>query len=685
MLKATCFYKTICCIFLFIFMGFSVLADGAKVKTNQPNRMDSSFSGIERCVKISQEEIIGKINDSNKKIDKRIDEKFGSSNRKIDAYNKKIVWNSANIVALSVSIVAVLLLGCGFVYFVLVLRKYKTEKYKTENIKPFFDNFNTHIPVLNLCKAIKKDLDDEAKIVVELKASILGMKDEIKNKNFKMSEEDINKIKEKVNSRLSTIEDKITSIETKISSQTVLDEIVGLNEKIKSFGKQLLAQSQLNSLRENLKNEEVTFEREKIAFENDKEALQKEKAALNDLIRLAVEKEKENWNQSLKKERDENKDTVERLNDTIGNLLKEKNELIEKNGELERNSNNEIAEARQAEAEKCQESIGNLLRKNGTLEERLRNEQENAKKEKAVLIQKSTADLAKKDQEKASALLKQKELLESEYAKKYEGEILQLNSDLTNEKKHSSILVQERDGYKRKSEVLDGQLRAKNAELLQAESKVAVASKAKNEAESKVADMRNTLAQKQEEKMELEEKLSSCERNIKTLKEEGVAKDNLLSKANVKLAELQKAIYPSEFNTDEKFMPLKAHLETWLSEKIPAAETVKSSLGLFAQRAALGEDIWQQALRSISIGITQTLQAKGASASEVFDELMRWNTYLMSFSDEEFQFSLKVPAIGASVDLSWMSVKTKGATRVSRILAWAVYNQYGVAHNAEVE
>ena len=64
---------------------------------------------------------------------------------------------------------------------------------------------------------------------------------------------------------------------------------------------------------------------------------------------------------------------------------------------------------------------------------------------------------------------------------------------------------------------------------------------------------------------------------------------------------------------------------------------------------------------------------------------MRWNTYLMSFSDEEFQFSLKVPAIGASVDLSWMSVKTKGAARVSRILAWAVYNLYGVAHNAEVE
>ena len=197
--------------------------------------------------------------------------------------------------------------------------------------------------------------------------------------------------------------------------------------------------------------------------------------------------------------------------------------------------------------------------------------------------------------------------------------------------------------------------------------------------------MRNTLEREKEEKLKLKEKVSSCERNIKTLTEEGLAKDNSLSRANVKIAELQKAIYPSEFNTDEKFAPLKAHLEAWLSEKIPAAETVKSSLGLFAQRAALGEDIWQQALRSISIGITQSLQAKGASASEVFEELMRWNTYLMSFSDEEFQFSLKVPAIGASVDLSWMSVKTKGATRVSRILAWAVYNQYGVAHNAEVE
>lgn len=678
MLKATCFYKTICCIFLLVFMGLSVWADGVKVKTNQPNRMDPSFLVIERNVKRPQEEIIGKINDLDKRIDKRIDEEFGLLNRKIDACNKKIVWNSANIVALCVSCVAVLLLGCGLVYFVWALRKYKTEKYKTENIKPFFDNFNKNIPVLKMCEDIKKDLDNKADNIAELKASVLGMKDEIKNKNFKMSEEDINKIKDKVNSKLLVVEGKISSFELKIDSQNVQDKIVELSKKVDVFGKQLLAQSKLDA-------DKDAFVRAKAAFEADKKNLEQEKANFKESVNRDVAREKAKWNQSLKEERDANENTVKCLNDTIENLLKEKNELIEKNGELERNSITKIAEACQAEAKKSREEIENLQHARGTLEERLRNVQKNAKEEKDDLIQKSRAELAKKDQEKDHALLKQKESLDAEYAEKYEDKISRFKSDLAEAKKHSSNLEQERNGYKRKSEDLDGQVREKNAELLQAESKVAVASKAKDEAESKVAVMRNSLEREQKEKMELREKLSSCERNIKMLKEEGVAKDNSLSKANAKLAELQKAIYPSEFNEDEKFAPLKAHLETWLSEKIPAAETVKSSLGLFAQRAALGEDIWQQALRSISIGITQTLQAKGASPSEVFDELMRWNTYLMSFSDEEFQFSLKVPAIGASVDLSWMSVKTKGSTRVSCILAWAVYNQYGVAHNAEVE
>ena len=109
MVKATCFYKTICCIFLFAFMGLSVLADGVKAKTNQPNRMDS-FSGIERVVKKTQDEIVGKINDLNKKIDESIGEKFDELNEKIDIAGKNnAAGRYVDVSSLIVSIVVVLL------------------------------------------------------------------------------------------------------------------------------------------------------------------------------------------------------------------------------------------------------------------------------------------------------------------------------------------------------------------------------------------------------------------------------------------------------------------------------------------------------------------------------------------------------------------------------------------------
>ena len=58
----------------------------------------------------------------------------------------------------------------------------------------------------------------------------------------------------------------------------------------------------------------------------------------------------------------------------------------------------------------------------------------------------------------------------------------------------------------------------------------------------------------------------------------------------------------------------------------------------------------------------------------------------MKYSDENFDFSLKIPNAGDAVDVSWMSPVNKKAIKVSQIVTWAVWhNQYGVRYNAEVE
>ena len=59
----------------------------------------------------------------------------------------------------------------------------------------------------------------------------------------------------------------------------------------------------------------------------------------------------------------------------------------------------------------------------------------------------------------------------------------------------------------------------------------------------------------------------------------------------------------------------------------------------------------------------------------------------MKFSDENFDFSLKIPNLGEVYNESWMTAKSSRNTKVvDAVITWAVWhNQYGVRHNAEVE
>ena len=503
---------------------------------------------------------------------------------------------------------------------------------------------------INACFPI--DGNGERNIVAKLKKQLANFRDE-ENKTLTSISSSIKAIDI---SGVARIEEQIS----KFDADKNLTEIEKLDRDLNVLKTHILQLLQQKAKEEDLSKREGILQKEE-------ERVQKKDKDLDGLIRAAEVKVKTDCDsskiQALEEARNKYRKDLEEQQNKNNEVLKELQRRISGLSQLLKGSKELFENLKK---------ITEVVNENGILKGQLESIAKE-KKDGEKKLEKYEQDL-KDEQKKCTILQKERESQE----KTYEKEIELRDSELQKLKDDSEKLTSDKNKYFEANLKLNKELENKVQKLSQASSAALEASKREETANQKLAVAEKALLNEQTQKENLAKSLASSENKVKELTGEIEGKEQ-------KLAELQKAIYPSEFNTDEKFAPLKAHLEAWLSEKIPAAETVKSSLGLFAQRAALGEDIWQQALRSISIGITQTLQAKGASASEVFDELMRWNTYLMSFSDEEFQFSLKVPAIGASVDLSWMSVKTKGATRVSRILAWAVYNQYGVAHNAEVE
>lgn len=654
MVKATCFYKTICCIFLFTFMGLSVLADGGqkssdlKIKQSENKQLLSkivvNIDSVDKGVK----NISGDI----KKLQTKEDA-LQTKKEIVESLKDRLKWWSFGILLLTVVMIAV--------EFLIVFRLKHSMNLGNEKLCSIEKDARLKLKLISdgmkilscRCEKINDDINacfpidgnGERNIVAKLKEQLTSFRDE-ENKSLTSIS---NSIKAIDISGIARIEENFS----KIDAGKKLEEIKDL---CKDFSAVKTSISQ--SLKGNEKEKELS---------KREGAVQERENKLNNLIYNAEKRVKtdcessktralkeahEEYQKKLKEQEHKNKEMLGDLEKKISGL----SELLKKSEES---------------FEKMREIRG-IENENGILKGKLEssNKEKTADKEK---LEKYERDL-KDEQKKSATLQKEKELQE----KKLKGEIEQHELKLQKLSDDSKKLTSERNKYFEANGKLNKELENKVHELSQAEYKASEASKQEKTAKQNLLEAEKALGNERTQKENLAKLLASSENKVKELTGEMKGKEQ-------KIAELQKAIYPSEFNTDEKFAPLKAHLEAWLSEKIPAAETVKSSLGLFAQRAALGEDIWQQALRSISIGITQSLQAKGASASEVFEELMRWNTYLMSFSDEEFQFSLKVPAIGASVDLSWMSVKTKGATRVSRILAWAVYNQYGVAHNAEVE
>lgn len=333
-----------------------------------------------------------------------------------------------------------------------------------------------------------------------------------------------------------------------------------------------------------------------------------------------------------------------------------------------------------------QEKMDSLVRENEKLSIALQQEREKNQDSEREFQQKLSSAISEKEKEFEHAQLQSQNTIRENLEKEYKGEIERLSIALTEKATEVANATQQKNESA-------SQVRELQKQILQVQNDLGVAQKKAQDAETRVraaeeekGKLKASISDITKEKDLLDRKIADCNSTIKQLTQEKASIANSLQGAERKIADLQTAIYPSEFIKDEGFSVLKDHLDSWVSERIGAAETIKSSLGLFSQRSSLNEETWFQALRNISVGITQTLRTKKLSQDEILKELVLWSKYLMKFSDENFDFSLKIPNIGDVVDPSWMTAKSSRNTKVAAVLSWAVWhNQYGVRHNAEVE
>lgn len=116
-----------------------------------------------------------------------------------------------------------------------------------------------------------------------------------------------------------------------------------------------------------------------------------------------------------------------------------------------------------------------------------------------------------------------------------------------------------------------------------------------------------------------------------------------------------------------------------------AQAVVRAAISAFASCRGLDENDWLTALRDVARGLSEVAAERGASPKDGLALLAKWSRVLSEFSTPERKFDLNLPAIGADIDTSWMTPARAGASKVSRVVTWAVYTKSGVRHNAEVE
>lgn len=257
------------------------------------------------------------------------------------------------------------------------------------------------------------------------------------------------------------------------------------------------------------------------------------------------------------------------------------------------------------------------------------------------------------------------------------AEIADLRSQLENFQRQYDVVTKEKNR-------LNEQLAAANSEVRSLNSAVESAKQAKEQAESHLNEAKIRLANEQSVSETLRQEKASLENQNHQAMDKIGELQRAVEAGKAEQERLEKSVYPQVFLEDSDFAPLKAHMESWQGKCDSGCEIIRGALTLFANRNALPGDVWQQALHKISHGVALAMKEMDAAALNT--ELVQWSNFLTKFSDEECNFSLKIPGLGEAIDFSWMKAASKKTTRVGRVCTWAVWhNEYGVMCNAEVE
>ena len=147
------------------------------------------------------------------------------------------------------------------------------------------------------------------------------------------------------------------------------------------------------------------------------------------------------------------------------------------------------------------------------------------------------------------------------------------------------------------------------------------------------------------------------------------------------------------FKNNEKFVPLSIELGKWFRDGREGVGLIVSSLGQIAfwlqgrDKRKINDKALLQALYDLSSGLTLIADECNEDAMAGRSRLVRWQKFLMEYSDQGNLFALEVPSLNASINPTKMVLVNgiQEVADVSKIRSWAVIKNAYVQHRAEVE
>ena len=512
--------------------------------------------------------------------------------------------------------------------------------------------------------------------------SLTPIEDKITELNAPLQQiiNNVNDIKEKTSNISSTVEAKLekrfNDLKNKLEENKVKVDFTPIITKLEDIERVLIIENKSLKDNENKVNEEknnIEIAKRDLEYRlkncerREQNITQKEE----DIRRIEQIKAQE----LINKERDNFQEERKKLQNEINTLRTSLSKLNDDNASLKIQMSQSEQQGYQKGFASKDNEVKELSFQLGKLEEKCKN------------LEKEKEQIKEQEQQRYAALFQQQlSDAQNKIKEQYSAEINNLKSALTNKE---NILIQKDNCIHQLSQQksqLESEKQSINSQLERLNLIVEQKDHSIIDATEKLNNVNNLLMQQKQANQTLQENNNAL---TVSCNEQAARIDNLTNKiaeTKTQVEKLEKVIFPEVFTRDSDFTQLKEHLNQWLINQFPGADVVKSSLSLFAQRESLNAESWQLALRNISQGISTVMKSQNTSPQTIIEELVQWSKFLMKYSDENYDFSLKIPNIGDSVDISWMSAIDKKAIKVSSVVTWAVWhNQYGVRHNAEVE